>query len=69
MQAYKTVQQIEMLYKFLKNQLEKLEAAKAARLVCHSLLRLTVFFLVLLGPSGSIFTDLTEPYLALLGLT
>ena len=41
------------------NQLEKLEAAKAARLVCPSLL----------SPSGSNFTYLTRPYLALLGLT
>ena len=49
--------------------LEKLEAAKAARLVCLSLLSLTGFFLVLLGPSGLIFSDLTGPYIALLGLT
>ena len=46
------------------NQLEKLEAAKAAWLVCLSLLSLTGSFLVLLGPSGSIFTDLTRPYFA-----
>ena len=51
------------------NQLEKLEAAKAAWLVCLSLISLTGFFLVLLGPSGSIFTDLTGPYLVLLVLT
>ena len=51
------------------NQLEKLEAAKAACLVWLSLLSLTGSFLVFLGPSGSIFTDLTRPYLALLGLT
>ena len=44
---------------FSRNQLEKLEAAKAARLVCLSLLSLTYW--VLLGPSG--------PYWALLGLT
>ena len=63
------------------NQLEKLEAAKAAWPVCLSLLSL-----VLLGPSGLIFSylyrallslnghylvllSLTGPYLALLGLT
>ena len=57
------------LQKIIDNQLEKLEAAKAAGLVCLSLLSLTGFFLVLLGPSGSIFTDLTGAYLALLGLT
>ena len=51
------------------NQLEKLEAAKAACLVCLSLLSLTVSFLVLLGPSGLIFSDLNRSYLALLGLT
>ena len=45
--------------------LEKLEAAKAACLVCLSLLRLTGSFLVLLGPSGLIFTDLHGHYLAL----
>ena len=37
-----------------KNQLEKLEAAKAVWLVCLSLA-----YWALLGPSGSIFTDLT----------
>ena len=42
------------------NQLEKLEDAKAAGLVC-----LTGSFLILLGPSGSIFTDITGPYWAL----
>ena len=41
------------------NQLEKLEAAKAALLVC----------LGLLSPSRSIFTDLTRSFLALLGPT
>ena len=46
-----------------KYQLEKLEAAKAA------LLGLTASFLVLLGPSGLIFSDLNGPYLALLRLT
>ena len=55
------------------NQLEKLEAAKAACLVCLSLMSLTGSFLVLLGPSGSIFTDLltghAKPYWALLSLT
>ena len=51
------------------NQLEKLEAAKAAWLVCLSLLSLTGSFLVLLGPSGLIFSDLTRLSLALLGLT
>ena len=52
-----------------KNQLEKLiEAAKAAWLVCLGLLSLAGSFLVVLGPSGSIFTDLTGPYLDLLGL-
>ena len=50
-------------------QLEKLAAAKAAWLVCLSLLSLTASFLVHLGPSGLIFSDLTGPYLALLGLT
>ena len=39
------------------NQLEKLEAAKAARLVCLSLLSLTGSFLVLLGPSGSFWVN------------
>ena len=43
------------------NQLEKLEAAKAAWLVWPSLLSLTGSFLVLLGPSGS--------FLVLLGLS
>ena len=38
----------------INNQLEKIEAAKAARLVCLSLLSLTWSFLVLLGPSGFI---------------
>ena len=51
------------------NQLEKLEAARDARLVCLSLLSLTGSFLVLLSPSGLFFSDLTRPYLALLGLT
>ena len=37
---------------FQKNQFKKLEAAKAACLVCLSLLSLTGSFLVLLGPSG-----------------
>ena len=46
------------------NQLENLEAAKAARLVCLSLLSLTGSFLVLLGPSVSIFIDHTRPYFA-----
>ena len=46
-----------------KYQLEKHEAAKAA------LLGLTASFLVLLGPSGLIFSDLTKPYVAFLGLT
>ena len=41
------------------NQLEKLESAKAALLVCLSSLSLTGSFLLLLGPSGSIFTDIT----------
>ena len=41
------------------NQLEKLEAAKAALLVCLSLLSLTVSFLVLLGPYGSFLVGLT----------
>ena len=50
------------------DQLEKLEAAQAAWLVCLSLLSLTGSFLVLLGPSGSIF-DLTGPYFAKLSLT
>ena len=44
------------------NQLEKPEAAKAACLVCLSFLSLTGSFLLLLGPSGSIFTDITGPY-------
>ena len=55
---------------------EKLKAAKAARLVCLSLLSLTGSFLVLLDPSGSIFSDLnwallslTQPYIAFLSLT
>ena len=43
------------------NQLEKLEAAKAACLVCLSLLSLTGSLLVLLGPSGTISTDLPGP--------
>ena len=54
----------------------KLEAAKAAWLVCLSLMSLTGSFLVILSPSGSIFSgpylawlSLTWPYLALLGLT
>ena len=47
--------------KFPSNQLEKLEAAKEARLVCLSLLSLTGFFLALL--------DLTGPDLALINLT
>ena len=58
------------------NELEKLEAAKAAWLVCFNLLSLTASFLVLLVPSGLIFfwpywalLSLTGPYLALLGLT
>ena len=54
---------------FKLNQLEKLEAAKAARLVCLSFLSLTGSLLLLLGPSGSIFTDITGPYWALLGFT
>ena len=37
---------------FQKKQFKKLEAAKAACLVCLSLLSLTGSFLVLLGPSG-----------------
>ena len=37
--------------KCMNNQLEKLEAAKAALIVCLSLLSLTGFFLVLIGPS------------------
>ena len=52
---------------FKTNQLEKLEAAKAAWLVCISLLSLTGSFLVPLGPLGSTFTDFTGPYLVLLG--
>ena len=51
------------------NQLEKLEAAKAALLVCLSSLRLSGSILLLLGHSGSIFTDITGPYWALLGFT
>ena len=51
---------------FKLNQLEKLEAAKAARLVCLSFLSLTGSLLLLLGPSGSIFTDI---HWALLGPT
>ena len=54
-----------MFYK----QLEKLEAARDAKLVCLSLLSLTGPLLVLLGPSGLIFSDLTRPYLALTSLT
>ena len=44
---------------YLRNQLEKLEAAKAAWKVCLCLLSLT----------GTIFTDLPGPFSALLGLT
>ena len=50
-----------VLQMFVINQLEKLEAAKAAWLVCLSLLSLT-------GHSWS-FWVLTGPYLAILGLT
>ena len=49
------------IYYYLCNQLEKLEAAKAAWLVWPSLLSITGSFLVLLGPSGS--------FLVLLGLS
>ena len=78
--SYNTWQSSQMLGKpkkfaqldyLISNQLEKLEAAKAAWLVCHSLLSLTGSFLVLLGPFGSFwvnFFDLTEPYLPLLDL-
>ena len=54
-----------------RNQLEKLEAAKAAWLVCLSLLSLTESFLILLGPSGPYLAllSLTGPYSALLSLT
>ena len=40
---------IYLIFRFTNNQLEKLEAAKAALLVCLSLLSLTGSFLVLLG--------------------
>ena len=53
------------------NQLEKLEAAKAAWVVCFSLLGFTGPYLVLLGFTG-LYWDLlglTGPYWALLGLT
>ena len=53
----------------INNQLEKLEAAKDARLVCLSLLSLTWSFLVLLGPSGSFWVLLGKFLLTLLGLT
>ena len=60
----------------INNQLEKLEAAKAARLVCLSLLSLTWSLLVrpfwaLLGLTGSywVLLGLTGSYWVLLGLT
>ena len=67
---------IFIFFFFLKNQLEKLEAAKAAWLVCLSYLALLgsfcffwvlldQFLLTLLG----FLLSLTEPYWALLGLT
>ena len=49
------------------NQLEKLEAAKAAWLVCLRLLSLTGSFLVLLGPPGPFWAS--GLYLALFSLT
>ena len=52
-----------IFFSFENNQLEKLEAAKAAVLVWISLLSLTGSFLVLLG------LDLTWPYWALLSFT
>ena len=55
------------------NQLEKLEAAEAAWLVCLNLLTLTGSFLVPLGPSGSFWVNFFWSYralcVALLGLT
>ena len=56
---------------FIFNQLEKLEAAKAACLVYLSLLSLTGSFLALLGLTGPYWAilGLTRPYWALLGLT
>ena len=51
------------------NQLEKLEAAKAAWLVCLSLLSLTGSFLVLLGLSESFWVKFYWPYQALLSFT
>ena len=51
------------------NQLEKLEAAKAAWLVCLSLLSLPGSFLVLLGFTWSFWVLLGEFLLTLLGLT
>ena len=53
------------------NQLEKLEAAKAAGLVCLSLLSLTGPYLALLSLTGPYWAllGLTGPYCALLGLT
>ena len=53
------------------NQLEKLEAAKAAWLVYLSLLSHTGPYLALLGLTGPYWAllGLTEPYLALIGVT
>ena len=52
-----------------RNQLEKLEAAKAAWLVCLSILSLTGSFLLLLGQFLLTLLGLTGPYWALLGFT
>ena len=51
------------------NQLEKLEAARGAWLVCISLLSLTGSFWVLPGPSGSFWLNFFWPYRALLSIT
>ena len=52
---------IQFVFKFPLKMYVYEEAAKAARLVCHSLLSLTRSFFALLGPSGLIFSDLTGP--------
>ena len=51
-------QRSQLIGGFLSNQLEKLEAARVARLVCLSLLGLTGSFLVLLGPSWAFWVNL-----------
>ena len=56
-------------YVCFKNQLEKLEAAKAARLVCLSLLSLTGPYWTVLGLTGPDWASLSLTIKVLLGLT